>query len=205
MYVLRKEAGKCRPLGLYLLSPNELQAGFAALDGDVFHQILFPGGVRLVSQIGGGLGLPAAQVHAGEVHDVSAILGVHHTGVTGLAGGVEAPVVEFRYHLALIDLCVEAAVVLGAVGGFLHSQGGEGVLGRLARLPLGQNFLGLGVGVGLQLGLFVLITLFALGNGAGSKGDQNMANVNGGVLVPEAVVEDQHVLDGAVRHSAFWL
>ena len=118
----------------------------------------------VIDQICGHLDLPVGLVIAHEVHDVVAgALVVNDAGVAGLAGGIEAPVVELRHHLALIDLLIQPPVVLDGILGVLIGQRGKGVLGGVAGLPLVQDVLGLLRGLGVLGGHIVLIALVILG------------------------------------------
>ena len=134
---------------------------------------------------------------------VGVALAVDDAGVAGLTGGIEAPVVELGDHLALGDLGVEAAGGVGAgVLGVLVGQGGEGVLGGLAILPLGQHVLGLGHGLVLE-GLEVSLIGLGLGvQGAVVDRKQNVTHVHRVVLIPEAAAEGDHIVGrtGLILH-----
>ena len=122
-----------------------------------------------------------------------AVVGFHNAGVAGLAGAVEAPVVEGADHLAGIHVLIQAAVVLGAgVGGLLGSQGGEAVFGGLALLPFVQQVLG-----GLLGGSLLLVRVggvAAVVGGAAFKAGQNVPDVYQG----ELIVGGAGVVDGVV-------
>ena len=107
-----------------------------------------------------------------------AVLGLDNTGVTGLAGGVEAPVVEGGDRLAGVDVLVQTAVLLGAgVVGVLGGQLSEGLLALLALLESGQDG-GSGVLSDLLLVLGVGGGAGGLVGGAALEGDQDVADVD---------------------------
>ncbi|CAN3994839.1 Thymidylate kinase, partial [Dysosmobacter welbionis] len=145
----------------------------------------------VIDQICGHLDLPVGLVIAHEVHDVVAgALVVNDAGVAGLAGGIEAPVVELRHHLALIDLLIQAAGGVGpGILGVLIGQRGKGVLGGVAGLPLVQDVLGLLRGLGVLGGHIVLIALVILGELGGLRLDQDVAHVHRVVFVAGAAIE----------------
>ena len=69
-------------------------------------------------------------------------IGLHNIKVAGLTAGVKAPVVEFRHHLSLGNIFIQAAVSLGAVVlGMLPGQGREAVLRHFAGFPHFQHIL----------------------------------------------------------------
>ena len=119
-----------------------------------------------------------------------AVLGLDQIGVPLPAGGVGGPVQE-GLHIAGGggDVGDQTAVLGGAgVVAVGRDQGGEGALGGLAGFPLLEKLGGL---------LFRLIVLLLGGSftGAGAaRPDQEMAHVVGGLLVPEAVLKDGHIV-----------
>ena len=119
-----------------------------------------------------------------------AVLGLHHAGIAGLAGRVEAPVVEGLHHLPRIHVLIESAGGLGAgVLGVLGRQGRKALLRGRAVRPLRQDLLRPGLGGGpIRVGQYRLTVLVGL-RVLGSLGrDEDVADVDHvGVVLREAL------------------
>ena len=185
-----------------MLSAHELQTKITTSDRAFGSKTFLPRRVVLVLQGVGDGHLPSGQIIAHKVHHMIAVFSLHDVCIAALTGRIEAPVVEGLNHIALADSAVQAAIILRAIRRFLHGQSSEAFLSCLARAPLLQQFLSLQLGVGAKLGLFLVIAFILRTQRTGRGLNQNMADIDGIILFPEAVVEHHHVIGGAALHHS---
>ena len=125
------------------------------------------------------------------VAGVAAAFAVDNAGIAGLVA-VKAEGVELFDHLALGDVLIQTAVGIGTgILGVLLGQGREALLGLVAGLVLGEDFLGLGLG-----GFLGLVGVVAVGVGLGLH--QDVADIRGLVVVVVTGEEDHHIAAAGV-------